>query len=84
MTEAQIKNRIRNAENRLKKLENELSNNSINHILHLVLSIFTGGLWLVVWLFIGLFHSSDNGIINKITKVENEIDDLYTYQKEIK
>ena len=82
MTEAQIKNKIKNAENRLRKLENELGNNSINHVLHLILSIFTGGLWLIVWLFIGLFHSSDNGIINKITKVENEIDDLYTTETE--
>jgi len=82
MTDAQVKNKIKNAENRLRKLENELGNNSINHVLHLILSIFTGGLWLIVWLFIGLFHSSDNGIINKITKVENEIDDLYTTETE--
>ena len=82
MTEAKVKNKIKNAENRLRKVENELGNNSINHILHLILSFFTGGLWLIVWLFIGLFHTADNTLINKITKIENEIDDLYTIETE--
>jgi len=82
MTEAKVKNKIKNAENRLRKVENELGNNSINHILHLILSFFTGGLWLIVWLFIGLFHTSDNTLINKITKIENEIDDLYSIEIE--
>jgi len=25
-----------------------------NHILHLLLSLFTGGIWLFVWLFVSL------------------------------
>jgi len=52
------------------KLNNKLANNNINHVLHLILSLLTGGLWLIVWAFIMIFHSSDNTIINKIHALE--------------
>ena len=32
---------------------------SINHILHLLLSIITGGLWIIVWVIIAIFFSDD-------------------------
>jgi len=57
----------------LRVAENELSNNKINHILHLVLSIVTGGLWLVVWVMLGLTKKSDESIIAKIDKLEDKI-----------
>jgi len=28
----------------------------VNHILHLLLTIVTGGLWLIVWILISIFH----------------------------
>jgi hypothetical protein len=28
--------------------------NTTNHLLHFFLSIFTGGLWLIIWLLLGL------------------------------
>ena len=31
---------------------------SLNHILHLILSIVTGGVWLVVWIFLALVSDS--------------------------
>jgi len=30
--------------------------NSINHLLHLLLSVFSAGLWLPVWLFISVIR----------------------------
>lgn len=33
--------------------------NTLNHILHLLLSVFTGGLWLVVWLLLIMRHTDD-------------------------
>ena len=30
----------------------------VNHILHLLLSVFTGGLWLIVWAFLIIFSSN--------------------------
>ena len=57
----------------LRIAENELDNNKINHILHLVLSIVTGGLWLIVWALIGMSKPSDASIIAKIDKLEDKI-----------
>ena len=57
----------------LRMAENELDNNKINHILHLVLSIVTGGLWLIVWALIGMIKPSDASIIAKIDKLEDKI-----------
>jgi len=30
----------------------------VNHILHLLLSIFTAGVWLIVWIILAMFSSS--------------------------
>lgn len=30
-----------------------------NHILHLLLSVVTAGLWLIVWLFLGLSYAKE-------------------------
>ncbi len=36
-----------------------------SHILHLLLSLLTGGLWLIIWLWCGVANSSHNGKIDK-------------------
>lgn len=41
-----------------------------NHVLHLILSICTGGLWIIVW---GLVSSSNNRHNNAIDKKMNSI-----------
>lgn len=33
------------------KLQSSMANNSTSHVLHLLLSIVTGGLWLLVWAY---------------------------------
>lgn len=36
-----------------------------NHILHLLLSIFTAGFWIIAWVLIGMNNSMHNGAIDK-------------------
>lgn len=57
-----------------------------NHILHLILSIITGGLWLVIWLFVGISNSSHNnrlqGEMNHIMNYKAQgLSDVDTYRQ---
>ena len=48
----------------------------VNHILHLILSFFTGGLWLIVWALIGMSTPSMDSYTLKVIKLENKIKEL--------
>lgn len=47
-----------------------------NHILHLILTVLTGGLWLIVW---GITMRSNDGQ-NK--KIDREIDQIMNYKSQ--
>jgi sensor c-di-GMP phosphodiesterase-like protein len=49
-------------ERKVKELEKTMH---VNHILHLLLSIVTGGMWLIVWLFISMSASSHGSLLRK-------------------
>ena len=36
-----------------------------NNILHLILSVFTGGLWIPVWMLVALSNAIERGKIDK-------------------
>lgn len=36
-----------------------------NHILHLILSIITGGIWIIIWIIVTISNSSENTGIDK-------------------
>lgn len=38
---------------------------STSHLLHLVLSILTAGLWVVIWLIVALSNSMENSRIDR-------------------
>ncbi|WP_156827033.1 zinc-ribbon domain-containing protein [Geopsychrobacter electrodiphilus] len=38
-----------------------------SHILHLILSVITGGLWIIIWVLVAISNSSDN------SKIESQI-----------
>lgn len=57
-----------------------------NHIFHLILSVLTGGLWLIVWLIAASNNSSHNkkidDQINQIMQYKTQgLSDSETYQK---
>lgn len=57
-----------------------------NHIFHLILSVLTGGLWLIVWLIAASNNSSHNkkldDQINQIMKYKTRgLSDSETYQQ---
>ena len=64
-----------NTQNIIKHNELIIANNKTNHILHLVLTILTGGLWVIVWLFIGISNS------NKRDDAMDEIDRMLDYSE---
>lgn len=47
-----------------------------NHVLHLILTVFTGGLWLIVW---GITMWSNDGQ-NK--RIDREIDQIMNYKSQ--
>jgi len=59
-----------NKSKRVRALERKLDTNSINHVLHLILTLLTFGLWAIVWIFLGLITPSDASIIAKIDRIE--------------
>jgi hypothetical protein len=56
------------------KLKNKRDRLRTNHILHLLLSILTGGLWLVIWVAVSLSNSSERAKVNKqINKLSDRL-----------
>jgi len=55
----------------------------INHILHLLLSVFTGGIWLIVWILIGFLNTNETAYQKQILNLENYIEQLKE-EKQIK
>ena len=40
-----------------------IKGSKVNHILHLLLSVFTAGLWLLVWLLVAIFGGEERKVI---------------------
>jgi hypothetical protein len=56
------------------KLKHKRDRLKTNHILHLLLSILTGGLWLVIWVAVSLSNSSERAKVNKqINKLSDRL-----------
>lgn len=47
-----------NKDAEIRKLERELSETKTNHILHLILTLITGGFWGIVWLIVAISNNS--------------------------
>jgi len=68
LSERELKSKRREIELELRQVERELSTIKVNHILHLILSIITAGVWLIIWLFITMdVNSKKNVVEQKIT-----------------
>lgn len=80
----ELKAKRREIELELRQVERELDTIKVNHILHLILSIITAGVWLIIWLFIAMdVNSKRNVVEQKITNanlslisVEDALDDM--------
>jgi len=51
------------------KLKQEIKETRPNHILHLLLSVVTGGLWLLVWALLSLDKANQRGKLEKRLKL---------------
>ena len=70
---SQILKDIRKAEAELAKAE---KSTQVNHILHLLLSIITGGLWLIVWIALALnFNTATPRLRAKVEALHTELDE---------
>ena len=45
-----------------------------SHVLHLLLSVITGGVWLIIWALCGIANASQN------SKIDKEIEQVQTMQ----
>ena len=61
-------------ERQLDEAYNDLSRTGVNHILHLLLSIITGGVWVIVWVLVAITTPSESGINRRIRKLEKELE----------
>ncbi len=69
LSKKELKGRKREVELKLKQIEREFSENKINHILHLILSLITAGVWILVWIIIA------NNVGSKRDRLEKLIDE---------
>ena len=68
----------------LDKMQREYEKSKTNHILHAIISIFSVGFWLIVWLFIALVNGSKRkkleGMIDEsrhaVMQIEDSVDEL--------
>ena len=68
----------------LDKMQREYEKSKTNHILHAIISIFSVGFWLIVWLFIALVNGSKRkkleGMIDEsrhaVLQIEDSVDEL--------
>ena len=80
----ELKSKRREVELELRQVERELDTIKVNHILHLILSIITAGVWLIIWLFIAMDVNSKRNVVEKKIKnanlslisIEDTLDDL--------
>lgn len=57
---------------RIRELEQKLGRTETNHILHLLLSIVTAGLWLPVWILASLNNAGNRRVFNNMLDKELE------------
>ncbi len=80
----ELKSKRRKIELELRQVERELDTIKVNHILHLILSIITAGVWLIIWLFITMGVNSKRNVVEKkitnanlsLISVEDALDDM--------
>jgi len=65
---------------KIKQEEIIISESKTNHILHLILSIITGGLWLIVWIIIGLMNEQKR--VNAQRRISAMLTDDVIYKSE--
>lgn len=49
-------------------LKNKINSTKVNHILHLILSIVTAGIWIVIWFLVAISASSERAGYNQELK----------------
>ena len=63
----------------IRQMEDKVAKESkgTNHILHLLLSVFTAGIWLIVWVLIVMSNTNIGSTSN-----EKKLEELYTLRDE--
>lgn len=62
----------------------DYQNAQTNHILHLLLTVITGGLWLAVWLIVAINNSSKRKKILRSAEIEQAYETGRISEKEYK
>lgn len=64
-----------NFEYQKNEIETLISKEKVNHILHLLLSLLTGGLWIIIWI------SVNSNSKKKVSMLRDRLKDLYDNKK---
>ena len=55
----------------------EMRKKKTMHILHLILSVLTGGFWLIIWLLCGISNALEN------SKIDKQINQILASEKRV-
>ena len=73
MTLAELKKHKSQIELDLNKIERQYSKSKTNHILHLLLSLLTMGLWSIIWVFVAIGNNSRRSKMGKLIDESNQL-----------
>ena len=57
-----------NIEFEKQEIERQIKDQKVNHILHLILTLLTAGLWLIVWIIVSISSSTEVSRLNRKLK----------------
>ena len=84
LSKKELRAKKREIELELRQAEHEFKELKVNHILHLLLSLVTAGIWLVVWIIITINTTNKQNLVtiklysanSALISVEKFLDDL--------
>lgn len=66
MTRTELKKHKSQIELDLHKIERQYDKSKTNHILHLLLSLLTAGIWIIIWFFVAIGNNSRRSKMGKL------------------
>lgn len=79
--EAKTQSKLDNFEYKKTELENKIKDAKVNHILHLILSIITAGIWIIVWFFVSMSKADERKTYRRELKELYELKNKYDSKK---
>ena len=66
----------KDANKQIRALERKQESQNVNHILHLLISVFTAGIWIPIWILIVMSNTNVGSLDRKLEKLYSVRDEI--------